>query len=384
MSKIEQYSRLINHRLTTAGSTFTVPTSNDHTDETWLATDLYIGEIGINVSDDTVYMRTNNGIIQLASSGTGSSTAAVFVYNSPNIVIGSTYSADAVTPRSGYYTDLGSSTLRWKDLYLGGAGSGVTTINVNGGVHITEASDGVLTTNTVSSSNAPIEIGYSTSNTTKDRPLWLNTRAGSATGSTNYVAAINSQSVAFSNNSKTTLISASQLGVEDSVYDHVHLGYGYGRTNYNSREVVVGGALAVRGSADDGSTQYDKSDWTTSQAILRTSDALTTNIVTIPWTSTASGGDVIQIKAYIIGTDIALAENVYSAEIMGVYSINSSLTVTEVGTPILNAVSSWSGSQPDCEMSADGDNVYVKVKGVGTDTIQWLCSYSYHRLINVI
>ena len=59
MAKIEQYSRIINHALTTAGQNFTVPVSNDHTDETWLASDLYIGEFGVNLTDDKVYVRTN-------------------------------------------------------------------------------------------------------------------------------------------------------------------------------------------------------------------------------------------------------------------------------------------------------------------------------------
>jgi hypothetical protein len=389
MAKIEQYSRLINHGITTAGAPFSVPTSNDHSDGTWLATDLYIGEIGINVTDDTVFMRTNNGIIQIAtgtSSGSTSSTSGVFLYNAPNIEIGSTYSADAVTPRSGYYTDLGDSSLRWKDLYLGGAANGLSTINVNGGLSINEASEGILVTNNSDFTNAPIEIGFQTSVITKDRPLWLNTRQGSATGSTNYVAAINSLSVAFSNNDKTTLVSASQVYINDSVYDHVHLGYGYGKTNYTSRQTVVGGSLAVRGVTDDGSTQYDRSDWVTSQELLRTSNANTTTIVTIPWTSTASGGDVVQVKGYLIGTDIADATLVYSAEIMGCYSItgtSSSLTVTEIGVPVLNAQSNWSGNQPDCEMAADASGVYIQVTGIASTTIQWLCSYSYHKLINV-
>ena len=70
MSKIEQYSRLINHRISTSGAVFNVPTSNDHTDETWLATDLYVGEFGVNVTDDKVYVRTSNGIIPVSTGST--------------------------------------------------------------------------------------------------------------------------------------------------------------------------------------------------------------------------------------------------------------------------------------------------------------------------
>ena len=57
MAKISQFSRILHHRSTIAGQKFTVPISNDHSDDTWLNTDLYIGEIGINVSDDTIYFR---------------------------------------------------------------------------------------------------------------------------------------------------------------------------------------------------------------------------------------------------------------------------------------------------------------------------------------
>ena len=147
MPKIEQFSRIINHCLTTSGQLFTIPTSNDHTDETWLATDLYVGEIGINLTDDTIFMRTNNGIVQISASGSGGgSVSNLWNWSSPNIIIGSTYSAESVSPRSGVYTDLGTSTLRWKDLYLGGATSGVCGINVNGGVTLTEiSSNGILT-----------------------------------------------------------------------------------------------------------------------------------------------------------------------------------------------------------------------------------------------
>lgn len=385
MAKIEQFSRLINHGLSTSGQAFTIPTSNDHTDETWLATDLYIGEVGINITDDTIFMRTNNGVVQIATGTSSGSTASgdIWSFDTPDIVIGSTYSADSVSPYSGYYTDLGTSALRWKNIYLGGSGTGYATINTNAGLNLTDATDGIISTNGAITGNHPIELNVDSSNSNKDRVLWLNTRRGSATGSTNYLSALNCDTVVFSNNSKCFAVAGTTITFDDSVSNVVHLGVSKGKTNYNSEEIIVGGQLAVRGVTDDGTTQYNKSDWTTSQSLLRTSDALTTSIVTIPWSSTASGGDVIQVKAYIMGTDIADATKVYSSEIMGCYSIDSSLALTEVGTPILDAISSYVGTQPDCEISSDGDGVYVQVTGVGTDTIQWLCSYSYHRLINV-
>jgi hypothetical protein len=388
MAKIEQYSRLINHRITTAGQQFTIPTSNDHTDETWLSTDLYIGEIGINITDDKVFFRTNNGLVQLAtgtsSGGSTASQAAVFVFNSPNINIGSTYSADSVSPRSGYYTDLGTTTLPWKDLYLGGSSTFASTIDVTGSLYIKSDSGlGILSTGGVISSGAPIEIHTNSSNLNKDRPLWLNSRSASITGSTNYVGSWNSYNVFMANNTRTTVISGLNVYIEDGITDHVHLGRGFGKTNYESDQVVAGGSLAIRGLDDDGSGQYNRSDWTTTQTKLRTSNALTTAIANIGWTDLVNGGEVIQVKAYLIGTDINDASNVYSAEIMGVYSLDEFLTPHEIGTPILNAVSSYVGTQPDVEMDVDNTYVYIKVTGFASNTIQWLCTYSYHRLINV-
>lgn len=385
MSKIEQFGRLLQHRITTAGGQFTIPTSNDHTDETWLSTDLYIGEIGINVTDDKIWMRTNNGIVQIAtgtSSGSTSSTAAVFVYNSPNIQIGSTYSADALIPKSGYYTDLGSSTLRWKDLYLGGAANSLTTINVNSGLVLKTTNDGIINTDGAASNNAPIEIANS-SNANKDRVLFLNTRFGSANGSSNYLVSIAANTMTFTNNAYCVGGAGTTIAFNDGIQYSTHWGRGLGRTVYEDDMHIVSGKQAVKGMADDGSGQYDKSEWITTQQLLRTTNANVTDIVTIPWSSTASGGDVVQVKAYLIGTDIADASKVYSAELMACYSITSGLTSSAIGTPILNAVSSWSGTQPDVECSSDGSAFYIKVKGIGSTTIQWLCSYSYHRLINV-
>jgi hypothetical protein len=332
-------------------------------------------------------MRTNNGIVQIAtgtSSGSSASTAAVFVFNSPNIQIASTYSADSVSPRSGYYTDLGTSTYRWKDLYLGGSSTALGTINCDGGFVLKNASDGILTTDSAANSNAPIEISTSSSNANKDRPLFLNVRYGTVNGSTNYIAGICSQTLTFTNNAYVIGGAGAGISFDDGIQKATHFGDGFGRAVYESDMHVIGGKHAIKGMADDGSSQYDKSEWITTQYSLRTSDANWSDLVTIGWTGTASGGNVMQVKAYVIGTLIDDASIVYSAEIMGAFSIDAGLTASIIGTPILNAVSSWTGTQPDIEMTCDADAVYLKVQGVGTQTIQWLCSYSYHRLINIV
>lgn len=64
---IKQYSRLQSHRISTANVVFTVPSSEDFTDGTWLTTDLCQGEFGVQMADDRVFVRTNNGILELST-----------------------------------------------------------------------------------------------------------------------------------------------------------------------------------------------------------------------------------------------------------------------------------------------------------------------------
>ena len=384
MAKIEQYSRIINHAISTSGAVFTVPTSNDHTDETWLATDLYVGEFGVNVTDDKVYVRTSNGIIPVATGSTASGTGTnILVFNSPNINIGTTYSANSLSPNGVYYTDLGTTSNRWKDLYLGGSGTTKALIDVNQGVAMSDIDGGILVTNDTISTGAPIEVDTS-SNTNKARVLNLNSRVVTNTGSTNYNVTIASQTVTMNDASKAVVIAGSDVSM-DSLSNVVHLGKGYNRPSLESDQITAGGSLAVRGVGDDGSTQYNHSDWFTKQSKLRTANALISDLAQIPWYDVSVGGEVIQIKAHVLATDIADASLVYSAEISGVYSLDASLTAHEIGIPVVSEWSSFSvANQPTVELACDTYTVDIKCQGNAVNTIQWLCSYSYHRFINVI
>lgn len=60
------HSRILIKRSTTPGELPTVPVSNDHTDGTWVPTDIYEGEIFINIPDDKVYTRVDSGIVLIA------------------------------------------------------------------------------------------------------------------------------------------------------------------------------------------------------------------------------------------------------------------------------------------------------------------------------
>lgn len=384
MSKIEQYSRIINHAISTSGAVFTVPTSNDHTDETWLATDLYVGEFGVNVTDDKVYVRTSNGIIPVSTGATTSGTNSnIFIFSSPDILISSTYSAASISPNGIYYTDLGSTSKRFKNLYLGGSSTTTALIDVNGSVAMSDVDGGIIVTNDAISTGAPIEVDTS-SNTNKERVLNLNSRYVINSGSTNYNVTIASQNVNMTNNTKAVVIAGTDVSLDDGVVNVVHMGKGYTKLDYESDQVVAGGSLAVRGIGDDGSSQYYKSDWITKQSKLRTSDALMTDLAAIDWSDSVTGGDVVQIKAHVLATDIYDPSKVYSAEISGVYSINDALDLFEIGTPIVLEWNSFTGTIPTVEIGSDGDGVKIKAQGNATNVIQWLCTYSYHRLINVL
>ena len=381
--KIEQYSRLINHRVTTGGQKFTVPTSNDHTDETWLATDLYIGEIGINVADDTVYMRTNNGIVQIsASSSSATSSQAIWVQSGSNIQLGSTYSANAVTPNGLYYTDLGSTTVRWKDLYLGGASSGTSQINVNVGVNITEtSSNGILTSGIAVADNAPIKIFATSSSVSKNRPLHLNSRDSYIYTTAGQVATIAANGVVLQSGVSNYLVAGADVIIATNSAFGVHLGYGFSKVNDKSSHVYAGGGFSIRGIPDDGSGQYNQSDWVTGQDRLRTYDALYNSAAYMNWYDGTNGGEVMQLKAYVLGTKINDPTKVYSAELFGTFYLDGSLNAIQVGSTIRNETSNYSS----CEaiLDANGTSVEVKCKGVGTDTIQWLVTYSHQRLIKI-
>lgn len=63
-----QDSRILIKRSTTAGVVPTIPASSDHTDGSWLVTDIYKGELFINLADGIAYTRDDSGIIVINQS----------------------------------------------------------------------------------------------------------------------------------------------------------------------------------------------------------------------------------------------------------------------------------------------------------------------------
>jgi hypothetical protein len=58
-------SRILLKRSTTAGVIPTVPASNNHTDGTWVATDIYEGEAFLNTADARLFTRTGSAIKEI-------------------------------------------------------------------------------------------------------------------------------------------------------------------------------------------------------------------------------------------------------------------------------------------------------------------------------
>ena len=75
----------------------TIPLSDDHTDGTWLPTDLYIGEAFLNAADDLTWIRTINGIMPFGGTGASGGYTGDFVSKS----IGGTYSGPIYGPLMG-------------------------------------------------------------------------------------------------------------------------------------------------------------------------------------------------------------------------------------------------------------------------------------------
>lgn len=388
MSKIEQFSRVLHHRTSISGQVFTVPTSNDHTDETWSSTDLYIGELGINISDDTVSFRSNNGIVRLATyTASAGINTELWSYSSPDMLISSTNSVDSIAPDPTYYTDLGNYNNPWKDLFLGGNLSLPANISANNGLAISETGGAILTSGAAISSRAPIII-YKDSNTFgKTRPLFLNSKYSTINSGSEIVVAA-SNGVIVGSYSANVFVAGVDVNIGESSVNSIHLGNGYSKVNVESNRVVVGN-LAVRGITDDGTTQYSDSDWVTNQSRLRTSDSLVYDLSTINWLE----GTTIQVKAFVIGTNISNPSEVYTCEIMGCFSnemnpiFGQPPIIHKIGTPIVGEINTmpaaYSGDVPIVDMEADASGVYIKLIGPSSITAQWLCTYSHHRIINI-
>jgi hypothetical protein len=63
-----QDSRIKIKRSTVSSTVPTIPSSNDHTDGSWIATDIYKGELFFNQADGVLWSRDDNGVTCLGGS----------------------------------------------------------------------------------------------------------------------------------------------------------------------------------------------------------------------------------------------------------------------------------------------------------------------------
>ncbi len=94
-NKIE-YSRLVLKRTTLAGIEPTIATfSPTIIDESWLDTDILTGELFLNTSDDRLWARTDNGIMEIVTTSTYSSVD-IWEDNGTEIILSPTHSTKPV------------------------------------------------------------------------------------------------------------------------------------------------------------------------------------------------------------------------------------------------------------------------------------------------
>ena len=131
-----EYSRILFKRSTVGGVTPTAPTGTT-IDNTWLSTDLLIGEGFLNVADDKFWFRTNNGLVEVSLSGISSSN----YYTDSVYLTGNTLTFNRTDTPDAYSVDLTpiltgvSST----DYYVTGGtySSGTLTLTRNDGNDVT-------------------------------------------------------------------------------------------------------------------------------------------------------------------------------------------------------------------------------------------------------
>ena len=66
---MEEFKRMILKVSDVQGAVATIPSTSDHTDGSWLVTDIYKGELFLNITDNILQTRTDSGIVTLNNAG---------------------------------------------------------------------------------------------------------------------------------------------------------------------------------------------------------------------------------------------------------------------------------------------------------------------------
>lgn len=137
---IIQDSRIQLKYTTITGVVPTIPLTDDHTDGTWLPTDLYIGEVFLNAADNLGWWRSETGLVPFGSTGATGAFIGDFVPAS----VGGTYGGPVYGPEFNADLIVGNEIQGGTGTFTGpvtatqffGDGSGLTGIVAtwNGGV----------------------------------------------------------------------------------------------------------------------------------------------------------------------------------------------------------------------------------------------------------
>jgi hypothetical protein len=101
-----QDSRIKLKRSTVTATVPTVPSSNDHTDGTWIATDIYKGELFYNQADGVLWTRGDSGIECIQG------TAKVVIPTAQVLTLNTTPVQLVAAPPAGYAIDLLSGVFK--------------------------------------------------------------------------------------------------------------------------------------------------------------------------------------------------------------------------------------------------------------------------------
>jgi hypothetical protein len=129
MSIATEFSRLVFKRSVLPGVVPTIPTATT-IDNTWLPTDLLVGEAFVNVVDDRFWFRTDNGIIEVALSGN-----SMYRYTTGATLVGSTIFFDRTDLASAYTVDLSSLVI------TGGTGGDFLPLTITAATEVNFSED---------------------------------------------------------------------------------------------------------------------------------------------------------------------------------------------------------------------------------------------------
>lgn len=330
MSVISGKTRLKHHALTTAGTIFTVPATDDFTDGTWVATDLVLGEIGFNLTDDRAFFRSANGIVEMITSTfvhlwerTGDDIQAVI---NP---LASPLIDPNILPATDDMSDIGSSVLRWKDLYLGEVIDFSVAFSVVVDTNdVIKCADGA-TFNTTNLKIAPTVISSQNARVTN--------------GATN-----SSILGGLSNTLNATAIKCVILGGESNTID-----------GSNSAVIASNGITATYDQ-----TLYSQDAYRVSPHTVQTTDATVTNLMT--FTPDVDG-------VYIIDTNITGLESA-TGDALGIkqFTVFKVIAgaVTIVSASTTDKKSNFAGAVSSA-IDTDGTVIRLRVVGKAATTIDW-------------